>query len=282
MFSISVNAFGKPITDIQDLLHKKDFPALKTYVDSKGEFPILHWKILREITKDNYEGVINIDEIKDVDSNGSNVDNYTIRILSTSTEIFYYEIIKWTSIGAPQILNSFKNPEKFLEFKNGFAEMYHTSLIEKELFETDIVYGSSCGIVGSPTEYQQKLDSLIKEKNIPTILSWLKSPNAEKQLYAIQGLQRLERKGFTLDKKDKNLIKVIGQKEGEVNTCSGCLFYTSPISKIVESLNSQHSKIVTKKKIFLGALLGVILLSVLLSVLYNRRKRQLINLKPGQ
>lgn len=122
------------------------------------------------------------------------IHNYQITFLSTEKSIFYYVFDKsygkeigdnkWESFYT--LIDSFNNQSEYHNFQTAFSEGYKTELNEKELFETSIVYGGGCGITGQPTEYQLKLDSLLKNNDIPAIRTWLKSANSEKQLYAIQ------------------------------------------------------------------------------------------------
>ena len=56
--------------------------------------------------------------------------------------------------------------------------MYKTELNFKGLFQTNIVYGSHCGSDGVNPIYETKLKKLIKEKDIGTLIKWLKSSTA--------------------------------------------------------------------------------------------------------
>ena len=80
-----------------------------------------------------------------------------------------------------------KAPQKW--GRSNVCPTYNDKVNPKELFLTSIVYGASCGIAGTPPEYQDKLMVLLRAKDYKTLLSWLRSPNTEKQLYALIGLK---------------------------------------------------------------------------------------------
>ena len=245
---ISSSLSGQSIPEIQSILREKKFQPFKKYIDSADKRDnSIRWETLREIVGDNQEGVIKIELLKKVVSIG-NVDNYTIKLLADSNTIFFYEIIKWNFkrikdleyLSYPVELSIYKDSILYQAFENNFREIYKQQIDKNDLFNTSIVYGSSCGLTGEPTEYQNKLDSLLLDKNIISIMSWLKSPNAEKQLYAFQGLRVMDKNGYDITPEQSRLMNIISKKKGMVNVCGGCLFSSDTIKNVVSDIESRN------------------------------------------
>lgn len=107
---------------------------------------------------------------------------------------------------------------------------------------------------------------------------WLKSANTEKQLYAIKGLKILAKTGYSTTDEENNLIKLVRQKEGIVNTCSGCIYSSDSIKNIVAELDLWdgeyyiHRKRPSKNSNIIYYCLGGIILVSLLSFIYLKRR----------
>jgi hypothetical protein len=98
------------------------------------------------------------------------------------------------------------------------------------------VFGSNCGIGGQDPKYREELNVLIENKDKKALLKWLSSATAELQLYAIDGILALSKKGVRFKAETYELIKFISQKEGNVYTCSGCIHWDRPIKEIVKNI----------------------------------------------
>ena len=243
------NCYGQTMSEIKKLLHEKNFQSFKPYIDSGYSNPrksnlTARWIILREVLPGFQEGIVEVEENVPADDNtgGNWIYTYHINLLSDDKEIFYYSFNKknsnennWEDYFDP--VDTFKSANKFNEFEAAFLKTYNAQLVKADLFQK-IVYGGACGIAGIPTQYQQKLDSLLRVKNIQSIRLWLKSANTEKQLYALMGLKALSRNGYKLTSEDTRLIKLINQKKGMVNTCGGCIYSTEPVQDIAAQIKA--------------------------------------------
>lgn len=230
------------------MLTERRFQQFKSYVDTapKSNVDFL-WETLREVVPGHWEGVVKIEEFKNANDErgGNKIYNYCIDFLATEQNIFFYRFnqIKNKKVGKDKwepydtTLNTFTDEGEYTAFHNSFSKTYNDKLNPVELFVTSIVYGAACGIAGTPPEYQQKLAALLREKDDKALLTWLKSPNTEKQLYAVIGFKTLEENGYTLTEEEKRIINVVKQKQGTVNTCSGCIFSLDTIKNIVANIN---------------------------------------------
>jgi hypothetical protein len=90
---------------------------------------------------------------------------------------------------------------------------YNSKLNPNELFVTSIVYGGACGVAGTPPEYQQKLDGLLLKKDKKTLLTWLKSPNTEKQLNAVSCFKIFQENGYQLTDEETRIINLVKEKK---------------------------------------------------------------------
>lgn len=118
----------------------------------------------------------------------------------------------------------FTNGEACIDSEKNFKDIYHADLDDNDLFQRSIVYGRHCGIAGVNPEHLQKLDVLIENKNVKEINKWLKSANAEKQLYGIRAYKYLTTQGYKLSEEEKKLLDFVQQKDGDVSVCRGCSF----------------------------------------------------------
>jgi hypothetical protein len=278
---------GQSIEKITALLKERDFIAFKHYIDDFCKAKAgTYWIILRDVVPGYQEGVVNVNEYLKDKNNDRLIGNYELKFLSTRDSIFYYELSKsngekkvsdrWVECYLP--IDSFSNASEFHHFRAAFSKGYNTELDERELFETSILYGFACGISGEPTEYYLKLDTLVENNDLFTIRKWLKSPNTEKQLYAIHGLERLENAGTILTPEDIRIVRLIARKEGTVNICSGCISFSDSIKNIVPGFVGWHShNRSSQNKWTLNNILvcGGLLIAILsFSIIYLKRRNK--------
>lgn len=260
------------INDILQVLRAKQVSALTGYIEAERHSNFIRWETLREVAGTNQEGVLKIEIVRKPDSTGSNVDNFKINLLADKDIIFFYELCKLTFKkkddnnydSYPVPVNAYKNLSAYQRFERLFTKTYHSSLDTSELFQTSIVYGGACGIAGTPTEYEQKLIAILKLKDVASLSAWLKSPNIEKQLYAIKGLYKLQDNGdYQISNEYKEIIDAITNKNGEAQTCGGCIYSSEPINALVKKMDTTSNFSFTnlkngKHSIFVGLVLVII------------------------
>jgi hypothetical protein len=101
-----------------------------------------------------------------------------------------------------------------------------------DFFKEDITYGDGCGFAGMPPRERVTINQLVAKKDKASLVKWLQSPNAEKQVYAIDGLFQLKEQGVYLTEDELAMIRYVQSKEGEMNTCGGCIYFARPIKEV--------------------------------------------------
>jgi hypothetical protein len=250
---LTAQVVGQPVQKIKLLLKDKNFVALNSYIDKPQKSNVVFgWETLRTIVGDYQEGIIKMEESlpSEDGTGGSFINNYRVYLLTDKKKIFYYKFIKtvYVNKGSEQwekneeIIDSLKDDKEYFSFENSFKKTYGDTLNHYDLFITSIVYGSHCGFAGVNPEYMEKLNLLLQNENIQDIRQWLKSANAEKQLYAIKGYRILVNQGYKLTDQEKRIISIVEKKKGMVSTCSGCDYMDDTFQNVVSEINSIPSQ----------------------------------------
>lgn len=244
---------GQSLTEIKQLLGDKDFIAFKKYIDTtsstytkanaKSNVRAI-WKLKRDLTPNFQEGIVDIEEsFPDKSRPGvSTVYGYRINLIATDSEIIYYDFAEkshktphWDNFEL-EVIDSFRNSNMIDSLKTSFQKIFKTTLDNKELFVDKNVFGYRCYIDASKPVMREQLDTLVKERNMKVLNSWLRSPNAEKQVYAIDGLLQLKRKGVKLTKDMLQLMEIIKRKKGYIQICIGCIQTNGDINFMVKEI----------------------------------------------
>lgn len=248
-FFLTAQVIAQPVQKIKQLLKDKKFVPLNSYIDKPQKSNVnFGWETLRTIVGDYQEGIIKIEEyIPAKDGTGGNfINNYRVYLLADKNKIFYYKLDKtaYKNKGSEQwekndeTIDSLKDKTEYSLFENSFRQTYGDTLNHCDLFLTSIVYGSHCGFAGVNPEFMKQLNLLLLDKNVDLIRQWLKSANAEKQLYALKGYRILVNQGYNLKDEEKTIISIVEQKKGTVYTCSGCLYMHETFQDVVSKINS--------------------------------------------
>lgn len=238
-----------------ELLKPKSIRQLERFVSRAGEVrsdTTAYWHYLRTLAPGKYrEGVIRLTTLKrnKNDPNRATVNDYSIHLLAKGDHIFYYQVCEEQC--EPPIdeeacyfkpIFGFRDPEQFNRMTVAFHSFFGTSLDTNELFLPDFPFGSLCGFGGAPTDGKLAIDSMLLLKDKAAIVSWLHSPNTEKQLYAAYALKYLKKQGNKLDKKERRLIRYIMRKKGTIYSCSYCIYDTESIRSIIKFLRKNPPK----------------------------------------
>lgn len=256
---LTAQVIGQPVQKIKQLLKDKNFVALNSYIVKPQKSNVnFGWETLRTIVGDYQEGIIKIEE--NVPTNdgtgGSFINNYRAYLLADKNKIFYYKFIKtvYKDKGSEQwqkneeTIDSLNETTEYFSFENFFKQTYGDTLNHYDLFLTSIVYGSHCGIAGVNPEYMEQLNLLLQDDNVDIIRQWLKSANAEKQLYALKGYRILVNQGYKLTDEEKRIISVVEQKKGSVSTCSGCIYMDMTFQDVVSEIKAIPSEYLKPEK----------------------------------
>lgn len=240
------NVLAQVQNDVKKVLETKDFAQFEklttTLTDRKKNIRS-HWKSIRDLTYNFQEGIFFFEKsvpIKDKPGNSS-VYTYRVRIITTKTKIAFYELTEKKNKKVKdnwkpyyKIIDTFKNEIDFLNFKKEFKTIFLTEINEEELFTTDFVYGTNCGIAGMNPRGRININKLIDKKDKSGVLEWLKSTITEKQIYAIDALYQLKNCGIELTDEELKMVEFVSNKDGSIETCSGCSFYGRGIKEVTE------------------------------------------------
>lgn len=202
-----------------------------------------HWKSIRDLTYNYKEGIFFFEKSVPIKHKPGNYSVYTyrVRLITTKSEITFYELTKKKNKKVKgnwepyyEIIDTFKDEVAYANLKKEFKTIFWKEIKEEELFTTDFVYGKNCGIAGMNPTGRINIDKLIDKKDKSGILEWLKSTITEKQIYAIDALYQLKKCGIELTEKELKMIEFISNKDGSIETCSGCTFYGREIKEVAE------------------------------------------------
>ena len=204
----------------------------------------------RELINDFFEQIIEFNkEVQDEENSAIHtVYTHKIKLIKKKDgKVSYYKIIKLKNVKSngdwvpTEIVLKENSNNSLKQMEIDFKKTYSHPLDYNGLFETDIVYGSHCGVVGMEPEYRIKMNQLVESKDTTTLIKWLKSTTVEIQLYAIDGILTLKNAGLYFDKSVLDLIDLIEKKEGEAYTCSGCNHWNQPINETIERIKKEHN-----------------------------------------
>lgn len=226
--------FGQVQEDVKKVILTKDFVAFKELADNLlGSDKVItaRWECLRELTPDFKEGIFTF-TVDIPDKKNSAISSYTkfkINIIIEKSKILYYEFNKerersllyWKE-DHYKLTDKFSNEAQLERLKKNFQDLFKSGLDRKQLFVINFPYGENCSIDGTAPEGREQVEKWIKAKDKTELLRWLRSTNTEKQVYAVEGLHRLSKSGISLTQHELNLIRVVINKEGTINVCSGC------------------------------------------------------------
>jgi len=242
LISCSEESSNPIIENCESFNYSKLEKSLDEYKTNSNEKNKNNWNVVleREIVDGFIEKIINYwNETQDENNEYIyHSTSYRIKIIEKNNKICFYEISKTNGIFSEKVTENIirKSTTKKLNVLNEiYKKVYKSEMDFKGLFQTNIVYGSHCGSAGVNPIYKTKLDKLIKERDIVTLIKWLKSSTTEIQLYAIEGIFELKDQ-MNIDKEIFDLITIIENKKGNAYVCLGCIHRYEKITKIVSQI----------------------------------------------
>jgi len=167
---------------------------------------------------------------------------FRINLITTNTEIVYYDFAEKNSKSPSwddfelEVLDSARNQVHIDSLNTSYLAIYKTPLNWTQLFDYKNVYGFRCSIDGQEPDMRLELEMLLAKNDYKELNNWLVSPNAERQVYAIEGYYQLKRKGYKLTSDQKRIINAVKGKNGEVKVCRGCIYSSDRIKYIVRQI----------------------------------------------
>lgn len=234
--------------DLREALKNKAFTTFQAF---KKNYPEQHKGVRfgdpcnRQLTPDFYERIYEIElSVPDEkDPRISSLYTFSIFMIASDQTIISYELFEHKNKKVEEhweeyleSLETFKNDSLYTTFQQSFQNTFHAELNESDLFVTDFVFGSRCGYTGGRTKGTTEIDRMLAANDKEALLQWLRSPNTEKQLYAVQGLLQLEKKGTPLTEEERQIITFIKHKKGMAYACSGCIHMNREITELAKEL----------------------------------------------
>lgn len=244
IFFATQNIFAQ--NQITEILQKKDFISFKNYLESlsKEDKNIkTYWEILRDIAPEYKEGIAEIQFIYPDKNDESRALSKTFKayIITFKRKSIYYYFVKENPRDIEnknyQKIDTYIDKNNTTKLNNKFKSIFGDDFKVEDLFDTSLVYGKKCGGVGIDPIGKTQIDEWISNNNKNEILEWLKSANAEKQIYAIDGLFQLKQKGVQISEDEVKIIDYIKTKEGKISTCSGCIYSSKEIKEITKNFH---------------------------------------------
>jgi hypothetical protein len=164
------------------------------------------------------------------DPNSSTVYSYRITLLTEGDAIIYHELAaerskqvngRWQPYFAP--LAHYQSPKDFPRLTQAYRTVFGTVPDLAALFDRSVIYGTACGIAGTPPPPQRLIRQLVARRDTAGLTGWLRSEVTEKQVYGVQGFYQLHQQGLQLNPAQRRLIQLIRRKQGTINACDGCL-----------------------------------------------------------
>ncbi len=235
--------------DVLAALESRNFTAFKEFSDSltnREKGIRSYWELLRDLTPDFQEGVLIVEKtVPDAHNpNVSSVFLFKVKILTGKTQTAFYELSEqkhrkvadqWESVD--ETIAGFEDTLLIEELNVSFRALFRADLDKKDLFSSELVYGERCGFAGTYPEGRYQTIQFVKNGNKEELLKWLQSANSEKQVYAVDGLFQLCKKGAKLTEEELRMIAFVMHKNGRIRVCSGCLHSEDDIKTVLTKFN---------------------------------------------
>lgn len=86
------------------------------------------------------------------------------------------------------------------------------------------IFGTSCGITGSPEPSIKMTVSYVNTNDKGELLKWLNSDSAQDNIHGVVGLYFMKRNSIKLTKEEEAKMKELRQSESIIIYCRGCAF----------------------------------------------------------
>jgi len=245
---LSCSSFGQIEKEFAKVLSTRDFKKVQPFCDNlpqsnyprKGETINSYWAYLRDLAPGFKEGVFNLSHY--ARNSERHIFKLTV-IVSADTQIacytFNHLVLRSPNEGGNMYDTLFKysNDTLLNALSDSFKNTFGATLAKQDLFIDTISYGSSCGCAGIRPFGKAQMDKWVSISDTTHLTQWLLSPNTEKQLYALDGFNRLKKKGMLPSKQALNAIHYIMYKKGSALNCSMCNYSHTEIGTITVGFN---------------------------------------------
>lgn len=226
---------------------------LKSLVKSNNNVIKYNWKTEkeREVLDGFVTEIISLTEKSIISRNPitTKVNSFQFELLRVEDSINYIRIVKAPNniIDTKEEENKevlhFRASKNFKFFENEFEKFYSSEVNLESIFNTNTTYGTKgCGFIPIPTKERVKFNTIIEKKDSAQIIEWAKSGNVELQLYGIEGIYELTKRGVSFDSSIYYLIKQLESRKGFVSYCENCIYRKKEIRNIIPLINAKYRK----------------------------------------
>lgn len=236
LLGLSLNA--QDVGKVKQLLNSGDYPALKKALSGEietPEDPFILFMLNREVCSGYYETEIMYEIATPFEETDrvADLQSFHLHLLRHEDQIILARMHELNHEGDfLEELHRINEPLELEEMGDHFRQEFRGNLDVDLLLNSKVDYGSSCGRLGKPPEYQEKMLDLVEVKNKQVLEEWLSSSITEVQIYAIDGFDMLRSEGLSPTRKQLMLINRIMIKKGEVRACAGNNYHTRSIKDI--------------------------------------------------
>jgi hypothetical protein len=202
------------------------------------------YEFTRDITEDYRESQFFAEYFADSSKSHQNsvLVDLRINLIVHGDKIIYYNyeeiyslidtvVSEWKAIRT--FKDSLRETTSMNLLNKAYERNFNAAINENDLFNP-LVYGKACGIGGDAPNHGKLMEEFILNKDKASLLEWLKSTITEKQIYAVEGLYRLNKDSVSLTSEEIRIIKNVISKKGQIMTCNGCDTENRDIADIVK------------------------------------------------
>lgn len=236
---LSTTGFCHVEQDLKKCFYYKSltqFKTLKEKLRSEGTEEKIEFRQFNDIIPGYQGGTIIIGQSSFIFLNP----HISLNVICHHDSIIYYSFNKkdinpedtsfiWRTFG--KINPTYVNPAACNLLNIEFKKIFETDFTMNAFFEFH-QFGSLCGPDGELPE-MDSIVNFVKKINRPGIDQWLCSSNTTIQLYGLFALYLAEKKGLKINPREKQWKEVISEKNGIIETCSGCWSEGKTIKEIV-------------------------------------------------
>jgi len=189
---------AQDVGKVKELLRSGDYPALKKALSGEietPEDPFILFMLNREVcagffeTEIEYEIATPFEETERV----ADLQSFHLHLIRHEDKIILARMHEMSHEGRLlEELFRIHDPLELELMESQFRQAFRGPLDLELLFTQKVDYGASCGRLGKPPEYQERMLDLVEVKNKQVLEEWLSSPITEIQIYAIEGFSHKE------------------------------------------------------------------------------------------
>jgi hypothetical protein len=254
-FCLAQSLIANQTEAIKSILRSHNVTKLQSSLDSlqkTGNVSDVWWVFEREIVPQYEESICTFYcyQNQSNDQKAEIIFEYKINLIRCGDSIIRHLYIAKVNVRDTvdyhlrfDTLDSYKDTTGFHKLDQSFKTIFKTAINEKDLFDNELIYGYRCGLAGSAPYGYMKMSSYVEANDKAALVKWLQSASSQKQVYAVQGIYLLCKKGEKITPDEWKMIGYVKSKKGAIRTCSGCLHSWDEISEVTKEFKFKEKYI---------------------------------------